>query len=188
MSSYLRNWVYGQSSVALQEPEPAVSLSISPPQCDEDGSNTEVGGGRDDDDAPPAFPALNSAQRASSSSLAPPSPPPVSPIPRILTDTHLMPPPSLPASALRVPGAPQPKLSSASSMLQLPTTTTKPPVPASKRREKVALAPGFGPLDWAQLKSSGADLRVCLPLCCVSDQVCLLSHVSLGYLHIIGCR
>ena len=160
MSSYLRSWIYGQSQQSL-EPEPAVTLSISPPQPEDDDDKTETGdAGDDDNDIPPAFPALNSAQRASSTnttSLKPVPPSSVPPLPRILTDTQLMPPPPLPASALRVPGAPQPK---ASSMLQLPPTTTKAPVPASKRREKVALAPGFGPLDWAKLKSSGVDLRV----------------------------
>ncbi|CDO69724.1 hypothetical protein BN946_scf184687.g9 [Trametes cinnabarina] len=39
-----------------------------------------------------------------------------------------------------------------------PPTTTKPPAKPSKRG-KVALAPGHGPLDWANLKKSGQDLR-----------------------------
>ena len=43
------------------------------------------------------------------------------------------------------------------STLGLPPSTNKPPI--KKSREKVALAPGFGPLDWAALKSSGSDLR-----------------------------
>ncbi|KAH9063969.1 cytochrome b5-like heme/steroid binding domain-containing protein [Lactarius vividus] len=45
--------------------------------------------------------------------------------------------------------------------LMPPPTTTRPPTQASKskKREKVVLAPGHSPLDWAALKTSGADLR-----------------------------
>jgi hypothetical protein len=87
---------------------------------------------------------MNSAQRAST---------PASRVPRILTDSELMPPPPLPRLASRTPGLPS------SSSLNVPPTTTKAPVKPSKRREKVALAPGHSPLDWAALKSSGQDLR-----------------------------
>ncbi|KAI0300780.1 cytochrome b5 [Russula brevipes] len=47
-----------------------------------------------------------------------------------------------------------------------PPTTTKPPTQLSKtkKREKVILAPGHSPLDWAALKSSGTDLRARLSL------------------------
>lgn len=41
------------------------------------------------------------------------------------------------------------------SSLQTPPTTTKKPNPAVKKRQKVALAPGCSPLDWARVKSSG---------------------------------
>jgi len=41
-----------------------------------------------------------------------------------------------------------------------PPTTKKPPSLSKVReRQKVVLAPGHSPLDWAALKSSGADLR-----------------------------
>ncbi|EIM91528.1 cytochrome b5 [Stereum hirsutum FP-91666 SS1] len=46
-----------------------------------------------------------------------------------------------------------------------PPTTLKPPTLSPKKREKVALAPGHSSLDWASLKSSGADLRVSLFSC-----------------------
>ncbi|KAI6128907.1 cytochrome b5, partial [Pisolithus croceorrhizus] len=38
-------------------------------------------------------------------------------------------------------------------------TTQRPP----KLSKKVALAPGFGPLDWAKLKSQGVDALLCVP-------------------------
>ncbi|KAJ4477364.1 hypothetical protein J3R30DRAFT_209440 [Lentinula aciculospora] len=87
---------------------------------------------KEDNDTAPAFPSLNSAQRMQS-------------IYTTLTDTQLMPPPAAP---------------NLSSGLAVPLTTTKSPVKSSKKREKVALAPGHSPLDWAALKSSGKDLRV----------------------------
>ena len=132
MTSYLRSWLTG---VALPEATPDDALiSISPPEEDE-GSDTptETEG---DDDSPPAFPSLSSAQRMRSSTHRAP------------TDSELMPPPQLPflsSSSNRM---------SSSSLAVL--GTTKP----SKKREKVALAPGHGPLDWANLKTSGKDLRV----------------------------
>lgn len=180
MASYIRSWWTGSTiSTAEADPpapakEPIPSINIQ----EDDGSDTEREDyGKDDydDDVAPAFPALNSAQRArssrttpaSSSTLASPS------IPRILTDSDLMPPPPIPQLANRIPGVPpQPNVSrnslsigsrlsaSSDSSLAPPPTTTKAPVKPSKRRVKVELAPGFGPLDWATLKSSGADLRV----------------------------
>jgi len=83
-----------------------------------------------DDDSPPAFPSLSSAQRMRSSTRRAP------------TDSELMPPPQLQSR-------------SSSSLTVLATTK-----PSPKKREKVALAPGHGPLDWANLKASGTDLRV----------------------------
>jgi hypothetical protein len=69
-------------------------------------------------------------------------------------------PPPLSIPQPRIPGPPAP---SAASSLMPPPTTTKPPtqLSKSKKREKVVLAPGHSPLDWAALKSSGTDLRVC---------------------------
>lgn len=143
MTSYLRSWLYGATS----EVEPAPPLvptiqEISPPVSDsEDGDATET---EQDDDMPPAFPSLNSAQRVQSSG-----------IPRTLTDSQLMPPPPIPSLA-RQRGIPNTRGNS----LVVPPTTTKPPPKPSKKGKKVALAPGHSPLDWAALKSSGADLRV----------------------------
>jgi N-acetylmuramoyl-L-alanine amidase len=144
MSSYLRSWLptlsLRQSTPVTQEQEqeeesPTTptnpSFSIQSPNDDDD-----------DDDAPPAFPAIASAQRISST---------------------LMPPPSIPAPRRRIPGPSAPSSSSsASSSLMPPPSTTRPPtqLSKSKKRAKVVLTPGHSPLDWAALKSSGADLRV----------------------------
>ncbi|KAJ7761927.1 cytochrome b5 [Mycena maculata] len=138
MASYLKSWLTGAPATAT--PDIPTFLKVSPPPSDDEGEETET----EDDNSVPAFPALNSAQRA-----APSGPP------RILSDSALMPPPPVPSLATRTPGvSPKP----ASSLL-VPTTTTKRPAKPSKKREKVALAPGHSPLDWAALKSSGADLR-----------------------------
>jgi len=126
-----RRWL----SIGLENTQsnaiPAI-LEISPPPSDDEDFD-------ENDDTPPAFPSLSSAQR-----IATPS----SGIPRILTDSQLMPPPPAPHLATRQPGV-------ATASLAVPTTTTKP----TKRKGKVALAPGHGALDWASLKSSGEDLR-----------------------------
>ncbi len=140
MTSFLRSWLSG----APEQTAPTLTLSapeittISPPDSDDDGETTE----RENNDEPPAFPALHSAQRANPG------------IPKILSDTQLMPPPPAPGLAVRQPGV------ASSSSLLVPLTTTKAPVKPSKKRDKVALAPGHSPLDWAKLKSSGEDLRV----------------------------
>lgn len=153
-----------------------ITLNISPPHSedgdeygdeDDDGEDTETET-RWDRDAPPVFPALSSAQRLSSkSNAAPASARTSNALPTFLTDTDLMPPPPVPSKALRVPGVQSSLLSTSSSTLALPPTTTRPPTNLSKPksgkyRNKVALAPGFGPLDWAALKASGSDLRVSL--------------------------
>ena len=118
---------------------PTIEVSSPHPSDDEDSDGTVK-----NDDSPPAFPALASAQRVS------------------LTDTQLMPPPPLPSLANRQPGTSSLSSSlavpsSAASSLVPPTTTTRKP---RRKREKVALTPGHSPLDWANLKSSGDDLRV----------------------------
>ncbi|KAF8917309.1 cytochrome b5-like heme/steroid binding domain-containing protein [Mucidula mucida] len=124
MTSFLRSWLSG----APEQTAPTLTLSapeittISPPDSDDDGEATE----RENNDEPPAFPALHSAQRANPG------------IPKILSDTQLMPPP--PAPAWRCGS---------------PAWRARP----VKKRDKVALAPGHSPLDWAKLKSSGEDLR-----------------------------
>ncbi|TFK40437.1 cytochrome b5-like heme/steroid binding domain-containing protein [Crucibulum laeve] len=143
MTSYLRSWLTSGTSSA-DPPIPSLQRVSPPPSDDEDGSATET----EDNDSPPAFPSLNSAQRVQTQK-----------IPRILTDSELMPPPPSLGLAVRKPGVAFGSSNTTSSSLALPPTTTKRPQPASKKREKVALTPGHSPLDWAALKSSGADLR-----------------------------
>ena len=155
MSSYLRNWFSLDSTV----PSPISTRTTIPGsfveenEDEDDGSNTAG-----EDDVPPAFPALNSAQRAtpSLSTLSASHD-----IPTILSDDALMPPPPLPGLASRRPGIPRATPQTASSSLLAPMATTERP---KKPSRKVALAPGYGPLDWASLKSSGQDLRV-RPIC-----------------------
>ncbi|KAF5340878.1 hypothetical protein D9758_012154 [Tetrapyrgos nigripes] len=165
MAAYIRSWLPSLSSSS--SPNESTSSETSPTVTiqqdveDDEGSDTE----KEDNDIPPAFPAISSAQRLSSSSKSSSSATSSSNgIPKILSDSQLMPPPPLPAS--RVPGVGSSSLSvpsSSTSSLAVPPTTTKPPtqlgVPKTKKREKVALAPGHSPLDWAALKSSGQDLR-----------------------------
>ncbi|KAF4613846.1 hypothetical protein D9613_007519 [Agrocybe pediades] len=144
MTSYLRSWLYsGTSQAEPTQPSVPTLQTISPQASDdeEDGEATET---EHDADLPPAFPALNSAQRVQNTQS-----------PRVLTDSQLMPPPPIPSLAVRQPGVPDTKGNS----LAVPPTTTKPPPKPSKKAGKVALAPGHSPLDWAALKSSGADLR-----------------------------
>jgi hypothetical protein len=154
MTSYLRGWFSLDTAAAANNP-PSTSvnvpeiLEVSPPDDDDDDDDGESTAG--EDDKPPVFPALGSAQRASSSNG----------IPLVLTDSQLMPPPPLPNLANRKPGTSFLGVtSSESSSLAVPLTTTKKPTLSPKKRAKVALAPGHSPLDWASLKSSGADLRV----------------------------
>ncbi|KAG1746988.1 cytochrome b5-like heme/steroid binding domain-containing protein [Suillus occidentalis] len=155
--SYLRGWFSLDTSSSATRVEPNDSYpnqSLSVPEIHEeyedDGSDTAG-----EDDAPPAFPAINSAQRAATSPSSSSDSYRGLSIPTILTDSALMPPPPAPGLATRRPGVPPPQ---SSSSLLAPMTTTQPPKRPS-RRDKVALAPGFGPLDWGNLKSSGQDLR-----------------------------
>ncbi|KAG5647333.1 hypothetical protein DXG03_000401 [Asterophora parasitica] len=143
MASYLRSWLTA-TPVAEAKPDDSIPTftRVSPPPDDDEGSETETEG--PDNDTPPAFPSLLSAQRVQSA-------------PKIPLDSQLMPPPALPNSALGVnlAGVRSPEATSSLSVL---ATTTK-PVKPTKKRDKVALAPGHSPLDWALLKSSGTDLR-----------------------------
>lgn len=141
MTSYLRSWLTTGMSArdrkSSTDPDSDPSLpTISPPSDDEDGSDTET---EQHNDSPPAFPSLLSAQRMQSSESTS----------TFLTDAQRMPPPPLPQPFRRNLGT--------SSLAVPPTTDKRPP----KKREKVALAPGHSPLDWANLKVSGRDLRVC---------------------------
>jgi hypothetical protein len=163
MTSLLRYWL-STGTPAATVPETSTSnsssltIQVSPPSAGvvddeggDDGSETETEH-HPDDDRPPAFPSLSSAQRVKTSSAAPSS----LSVPRVqLTDAELMPPPPLPNLANRSAGVG----SQSKSTLAVPPTTTKPPT-SSKKRGKVALAPGHSPLDWGILTSSGKDLRV----------------------------
>lgn len=180
MTSYILGWLAGgetKNPPNNDRASPEVNIVVdvdAPPDCADGGDESDS----DRSDTPPAFPSLNSAQRLGGTiSSASSSKSMNNGLPKILSDTLLMPPPPLPNKALRVPGVPQITSTSSSSrsissstlsvpgssssMLSLPPSTTKPPV--KKVREKVALAPGFGPLDWAALKASGTDLRVRVP-------------------------
>jgi len=136
MTTYLRTWFTGLSAPGTTNASldsEFTTPTISPPSDEEAGSDTET---EQHDDSPPAFPSLLSAQRMKSSA------------PTILTDAQRMPPPPLPQIA-------QCNLPTTSSLAVPLTTTKRPP----KKREKVSLAPGHSPLDWASLKASGRDLR-----------------------------
>ncbi|KAJ6576673.1 cytochrome b5 [Mycena vulgaris] len=141
MTAYLRSWLTGAPATAT--PDIPTFLTVSPPASD-DGEDTET---EQDDNSVPAFPALNSAQRAAPSKS-----------PRILSDSALMPPPPAPSLASRTPGVSSRSAASSSTLLA-PAATTQRPLKPTKKRDKVALAPGHSPLDWAALKTSGADLR-----------------------------
>ena len=182
MSSYLRSWF--PSALGAPPPPPVPDIAEHEPEPDggddDDDADTITIKGPDDDDyddTPPAFPALNSAQRAASSSSRSNGPP------RILSDkaVSLMPPPPIPGLAKRTPGVPTTTSSSLSvprtpNTLALPTSTTKRP----KLSKKVQLAPGHGALDWANLKNSGADLRVRL------NNLLPVSHLTICWLWLIG--
>lgn len=146
MTSYLRGWFSLDKATAADNSaskSPAVP-EISEPPSDDEGSDTAG-----EDDRPPVFPSLSSPQRLSSNS-----------IPRILTDSQLMPPPPPPSLANRQSGTSSLGVpSSVSSSLAVPQIATKGSAISGKKRQKVALAPGHSPLDWASLKASGADLR-----------------------------
>jgi len=160
MSSYLRSWF--TSVPAAPPPPPVPEIEEHEPESDDDADTITIKGADDDDydDTPPAFPALNSAQRAATPSSSRSNAPP-----RILSEkvAGLMPPPPVPGLVRRTPGVPATSSSSlfvpsTPNTLALPTSTTKRP----KISKKVQLAPGHGALDWANLKNSGKDLRVCL--------------------------
>lgn len=150
MSAYLRSWL--PTSLA---PAPPIAPTVSEDTDSQSTpTNITIDLPEEDDDVAPSFPAQNSAQRASSSRTLD--------VPRILGDSALMPPPSVPAPVRNPLGTP----SSSGGGLLPPSSTTKPPTlsPAQKKRQKVALAPGHSPLDWANLKKSGEDMRVRLSM------------------------
>ncbi|KIK97020.1 hypothetical protein PAXRUDRAFT_260075 [Paxillus rubicundulus Ve08.2h10] len=148
--SYLRSWFPLDTATPRSRSNVASTMPGSFIEEEDDGSDTAG-----EDDVPPAFPAPNSAQRAARP-MSKSSEANGSKIPTILNDTSLMLPPPIPNLASRQPGVPRTTTQFASSSLLSPMGTTEKP---KKPSRKVALAPGFGPLDWASLKSSGEDLR-----------------------------
>ena len=144
----------------------------------------EVNEEEDDLDKPPQFPLPDSAQRSrvpaasnsADASAPPPSPPPISIAPpspsqsndeqdapsdlniAVLRDPiplgNMAPPPSTttrPAFGIQPGGISQ---SNGDGALEKPKLESK-----AKKRGKVALGPGYSPLDWARLTGSGANLR-----------------------------
>lgn len=147
-------------------------------------ANPTIDEGGRDPDAPPSFPLMDGPQVAASSrapvALVAPSPRPAGPSVGNATaassstrsngSAGLMPPPTSSGPSLSVPRAqggslmPPPRTTAAAPHRLAPATSggglLAPSTPKLKR-SKVALAPGFGPLDWARLKSSGKpELRV----------------------------
>jgi hypothetical protein len=145
MASYL-SWLLGTNTQPAQATPPPVSTEapeieiVGPTESEdrysEDGYDT---------DRPPAFPALNSPQRSAESSR-----------------------PSKKTATVGLMGPPPPRLqvgTASSSARQQTTANSLAPLTTTKvvkKSRKVALAPGHSTLDWANLKGSGADLRVCL--------------------------
>ncbi|KAG9123676.1 hypothetical protein FRC07_014313 [Ceratobasidium sp. 392] len=141
----------------------------------------------EDDDAPPPFPLPNSIQRsggAANSTIETTTTlgsGPGNTAPRARSrspDSKRMPPPSIPTriASLSTNGLITSSSSNSTQQqpprstivlptvggLALPPSTTVPMPNVNKKgkvRAKVALSPGHGALDWAKLKSSGADLR-----------------------------
>lgn len=68
--------------------------------------------------------------------------------------------PDSPTSSSSMPPPPIPSRGPKNTSLGLSVSTLP---PQQRPRQKVVLAPGFSPLDWARLKSSGTDLRVSNP-------------------------
>jgi hypothetical protein len=169
MASYLWNLLSATglvSAATAPAPEsvPDVTIQITAPDPDDDdGELTERE--EHDDDKVPVFPALNSPQRAASSR-----------VPTIISTSPpkqggagaagLMPPPPNPALAARKPGVTPGASAPRTGALKLPPATKVAPLGKKKRGQNfVALAPGFGLLDWAGFKARGEDLRVCcMPL------------------------
>ncbi|QRV89472.1 cytochrome b5 [Ceratobasidium sp. AG-Ba] len=173
------------STDADSPPNVEISVSEPSPPPSENGHKED----EEDDDAPPPFPLPNSIQRSggTSTSLIPettPTPVQITSAPRARSpspDSKRMPPPPLPTRVASISNngliAPPSAITSAQQQKQAPRSTislptvgglalppsTTAPMPnvnkKGKARAKVALTPGHGALDWANLKSSGADLR-----------------------------
>ncbi len=140
MTSYILGWLAGgetKSATIDDDDESAssgVSIAVDAPPVPDDGDESDS----DRSDTPPAFPSLNSAQRLGGNRLTTTwtSSNGTDPLPKVLSDALLMPPPPLPNKALRVPGVPSITSSSStssyssssrstsSSLLALPTSSS----------------------------------------------------------------
>lgn len=176
------------SSPSVATPQLTINLAEPSPPNSEAGE-LGLAADTEDDDAPPPFPLPNSIQRSSGARATSPEEkqtksgpsftltPANAPNPSTRSsssDSKRMPPPALP---FKLPTVSTNGLVAAGNAVQqrntisipstgglaLPPSTTVPMPNVNKKgkaRAKVALAPGHGALDWGQLKSSGADLRV----------------------------
>jgi len=140
---------------------PTLNLEL-PPDSDDEAEDEDL-----KNLPPPSFPALNSIQRASGPSYTR-GPPKLNPISNSSAslDAKLMPPPLRPsirpptqpntAAALRAPPTgplPNRLPPTSPSTLQLPSHRLTNPA-----RQKVVLAPGYSPLDWATLQRTTPNL------------------------------
>lgn len=144
--SYIRANNDPQNRLGLSLPVPSSSNDSSPTLNDDD----------EEDNEPPSFPLPNSIQRASSTSTSSSSKPPAPPVPTF----NFSSPPSRPNDeSSDEEDASLPPVRIEEGSLAAPTRTVKLP----KKRVKVSIEKGYSQLDWARLKSSGVDLRVCSP-------------------------
>jgi hypothetical protein len=161
MASYLSSWswLFGTPTSTSTPPPDKVTptvnedtpeIEIVPPKEEEEDAESDDGY---DTDRPPAFPALNSPQRAAASTTQRQNTVVLNG--KGTASKGLMGPPPPPLRLGQQTGASLGANLGASNSLA-PLTTTK----VVKKSRKVALAPGHSTLDWANLKSSGEDLRV----------------------------
>lgn len=157
MASYLSSWLFGTPTLTNTPPSNKVTptvhedtpeIEIVPPKDEEEDAESDDGY---DTDRPPAFPALNSPQRAATTTTQRQNIVVLNG--KGTTGKGLMGPPPPPSRMSQQSGT---SLGVTTSLAPLATTKVV------KKSRKVALAPGHSTLDWANLKSSGADLRVCI--------------------------
>lgn len=163
MASYLSSWLFGTPATTTNtqshnQPSSQINKNahleapdievIAPAESEEADSDDDGY----DTDRPPAFPALNSPQRAASSSQTKT---------KIVTLNGKSTASSNGGKGLMAP--PPPRLGASLNVTTAATDGSLAPLATTKiakKSRKVALAPGHSTLDWANLKTSGADLRV----------------------------
>ncbi|KAK3047782.1 hypothetical protein LTS18_013063, partial [Coniosporium uncinatum] len=156
----------GESTPRARPADSTVTASV--PSFSLDSGEDATSDDEMDNMPPPSFPAANSAQRAIGSAAAR-GPPKLKPLPQqnVSMASQLMPPPP--------PRAPIPNrapISSSNGGLRAPTAgpipnrgppngsggLMPPPFKTTNARNKVMLAQGRSPLDWASLQKSGKNL------------------------------